>query len=212
MSELQLLHHDEHLVVVDKPAGTLVVPAAGRSGDTVLDVLQRQLAQRVFAVHRLDEDTTGCLLVALDDATRAALEGLFRAHAVERDYLALCRSVPSPESGCIESQLEEGADGVVRVVRRGGRRAVTHYETLARRGRHALLRCRLETGRRNQIRAHLSALGCTIVGDRKYGYRSAGRQQASRVMLHSWRLALRHPMGGTRIAVESEPAETELRP
>ena len=212
MSDVRVLHRDDHLVVVDKPAGVLVVPVEGRRAPALVDVLTRQLGQRVFAVHRLDEATTGCLVFALDDDTRAGLDAVFRSHAAERDYLALATAVPSPASGRIESRLEEGRDGVVRVVRTGGRRAVTHYETIERRGRCCLIRCRLETGRRNQIRAHLAAMGCPIAGDRKYGYRARRDERFLRVMLHSWRLALVHPIVGERVAVECDPPEPELRP
>ncbi|MFK7739400.1 MAG: RluA family pseudouridine synthase [Planctomycetota bacterium] len=212
MRELVLLHEDEHLVVVNKPAGMLVVPAPGRTGATVGDVLQRQLHRPVHAVHRIDEETTGCLLYALDEAAKAALDTMFRAHSIERDYLALCTSVPSPASGCLESQLLEGSDGIVRVVRRGGKRAVTHYETMRRDRRTALVRCRLETGRRNQIRAHLAALGCPIAGDRKYGYRARAGESHPRVMLHSWCVTFRHPILGHYLRIEAEPAEGELQP
>lgn len=211
MAPVPILFQDDHLVVVDKPAGILVVPAPGRRGETLVDVVSRQLGRRAQAVHRLDEDTTGALVVALDDAGRTAMEELFRRHAVERDYLALTSSVPSPAAGRIESQLKEDSDGVVRVVTRGGERAVTSYETLARRGRGALVHCRLETGRRNQIRAHLAALGCPIAGDRKYGYRHRADERFPRVMLHSWRLRFDHPLGGDRVEVEVVPAEVELR-
>lgn len=207
-----ILHRDEHLLIVDKPAGTLVVPAKGRHGLCLVDVITRQEGRRVIAVHRLDEDTTGCLAFALDDDARGALDACFREHAATRDYLALATSVPSPESGCVESYLEEGADGVVRVVRRGGRRAVTHYQTLARRGRGALVRCRLETGRRNQIRVHLAALGCPVAGDRKYGYRPRPGERHARVMLHSWRLQLAHPVTGVAVEASCSAPELELRP
>jgi len=156
---------------------------------------------RVLAVHRLDEDTTGAMVFALDDAARAAMEELFRRHAVAREYLALASAAPSPPAGRVESQLVEGDDGVVRVAARGGQRAVTHYETIARRERCTLLRCRLETGRRNQIRAHLAALGCPLAGDRKYGFRARGDERFPRVMLHSWRLRFAHPFRAGDVAV-----------
>ncbi|MCK5943077.1 MAG: RluA family pseudouridine synthase [Planctomycetes bacterium] len=210
--DVAVLHRDEHLLVVDKPAGVLVVPAQGRSQPCLTDVLTKQLGQRVLAVHRLDEQTTGCLAFALDESTKSALDRTFRDHEAVRDYLALTTAVPSPESGCIESHLEEGPDGIVRVVRRGGRRAVTHYATLARRGRGCLVRCRLETGRRNQIRVHLAALGCPVAGDRKYGYRARPGERYPRVMLHSWSLKLRHPVLGETIEVTCDAPEPELRP
>lgn len=212
MPRVTVLHSDEHLLIVNKPAGILVVPAAGRSGPTLVDVLTKQLGCPVTAVHRLDEMTTGCLAFAFTDAARTALDATFRDHSAQRDYLALTTAVPSPESGCIESNLEEGRDGIVRVVRRGGRRGVTHYETLARRGRGCLVRCRLETGRRNQIRVHLSALGCPVAGDRKYGYRARGGESFPRVMLHSWKLELAHPIYGQKVCVSCDADEAELRP
>lgn len=212
MTEIVVCHQDDHLVVVNKPNGVLTVPAPGRKGPTVVDLLSRQFGRRVQAVHRLDEETTGALVLALDDTAREGMEQLFRVHAVEREYLALAAAAPSPAGGRIESQLAEGADGLMRVVARGGQQAITHYETLARRGRCALLRCRLETGRRNQIRVHLAALGCPLAGDRKYGFRARGDERFSRVMLHSWRLRFRHPILGVPVEVLVAPAETELLP
>lgn len=210
--EVHVLHRDDHLLIVDKPAGVLVVPAAGRSEPCMVDMLTKQLGQRVIAVHRLDEHTTGCLAFALDEQARTALDRTFRDHTAERDYLALTTAVPSPESGCIESHLEEGPDGIVRVVRRGGRRAVTHYATVARRGRGSLVRCRLETGRRNQIRVHLAALGCPVAGDRKYGYRARPGERYPRVMLHSWSLKLSHPVTAAPVEVTCDAPEAELHP
>jgi len=212
MPPVSVLHSDEHLLIVNKPAGILVVPAAGRSGPTLVDVLTKQFGCAGIAVHRLDEMTTGCIAFAFTDQARVALDATFRDHLAQRDYLALTTAVPSPESGCIESNLEEGRDGIVRVVRRGGRRGITHYETLVRRGRGSLVRCRLETGRRNQIRVHLSALGCPIAGDRKYGYRARDGESFPRVMLHSWKLDLPHPVYGAKVSVSCQADESELRP
>jgi len=211
MAPLDLLHIDDHLLVVDKPAGLLVVTAPGRNEETLVDRLGRQLGQRVHAVHRLDEGTTGALCVARDDRARKAMEGLFHSHAVERDYLALVAARPNPPSGRIESRLAE-FDGVVRVVQRGGQRAVTNYETIGSRGRFTLLRCRLETGRRNQIRVHLQAIDCPLVGDRKYGFRAKRGERFARPMLHSWRLRFRHPLLATEVAVEVAASELELAP
>ena len=212
MDPVPVLHSDDHLVVVDKPAPMLVVPAPKRRGPTLVDLLTEQLGRRVQAVHRLDEETTGALVLALTDEGRTGMEGLFRAHAIEREYLALCAAAPNPVAGRIESGLAEGPDGIVRVVAKGGERAVTNYTTLARRGRCTLVQCTLETGRRNQIRVHLAALGCPLAGDRKYGFRSRPGERFSRVMLHSWRLAFLHPILGSPVRVEVLPREPELRP
>ncbi|HEX6812245.1 MAG TPA: RluA family pseudouridine synthase [Planctomycetota bacterium] len=212
MRPLSVLYRDDHLVVIDKPAGVLVVPAPGRDASTIVDLVGAQLNCRPQAVHRLDEDTTGALALALDDAARAGMEALFRRHAIERDYLALVSAAPSPAAGKIESSLQEDDDGMVRVVLRGGVRAVTHYETLARRGRCTLVRCQLETGRRNQIRVHLAALGCPVAGDRKYGFRARAGEHFARVMLHSWRMSFVHPITGIEVHVETLPPEPSLCP
>lgn len=212
MAPIPIVHADDRLLVVDKPAGMLVVPARGRRGATLIEVLSRQVGRRLLAVHRLDEGTTGALVVAVDEAARAAMEDLFRRHAVERVYLALATGRPQPASGRIESQLRETPGGVVQVVRSGGQHAVTVYETLAERGRFTLLRCRLQTGRRNQIRAHLQAMGHPLAGDRKYGFRARAGERFPRPMLHSWRLSFVHPLSGGRVEVEVPPAEPELAP
>ena len=211
MHRLLVLHQDEDLVVVDKPPGILVVPAPGRGEATLVDRVSQQLGERVQAVHRLDEETSGANVMARSETGRVGMEALFRTHAVAREYLALASAAPSPPAGRIESQLLEDAGGVVRVVPRGGQRAVTHYRTICRRDRCTLLSCRLETGRRNQIRAHLAALGCPLAGDRKYGFRARPGERFPRVMLHSWQLRFVHPVTGNEVAVRIEPAEPELR-
>ncbi|GAB4142232.1 MAG: hypothetical protein Fur0037_09320 [Planctomycetota bacterium] len=211
MGPIGILHEDEHLIVVDKPPGVLTVPAPGRTGSSLVDVLRRQLGREIHAVHRLDEDTSGAMILAGSIPARQALEGLFRSHAVERLYLALLTAVPSPPSGRIEARLQESG-GIVRVVKRGGKVAVTNYRVLERRGTACLVECRLETGRRNQIRVHLAELGCPLAGDRKYGYRRRAGEDYRRVMLHSWRLSLVHPISGERLSFEAEAPEVELRP
>lgn len=204
-------HQDEHLVVIDKPPGILVVAAPGRSGATLVDRLRQQLQRDVFAVHRLDEETSGAMVFALSSECQTALEGMFRDHQLIRTYLALVTNVPSPPAGRIRSRLAEQG-GIVRVVARGGEVAITEYQVLSRRGRCCLVQCRLETGRRNQIRVHMAELGCPVAGDRKYGYRARPGEGFPRVMLHSHRIVFAHPMLGTSIDVIVEAPETDLRP
>ncbi len=202
--EIPILYQDDHLLVVNKPARLLVVPAPGRSTRSVLGVLGRQLRSRLHAVHRLDEDTTGVLIVARTELAKGALEQQFRGHEVERVYLAVVGSTPSPPAGRIESRLHEDASGVVRSAAHGpGEIAVTHYRTLRRTSAGVLLECRLETGRRNQIRVHMAELGCPLVGDRKYGYRRRRERGAAQPLLHAWRVRFRHPLGGTVVVVEA---------
>jgi 23S rRNA pseudouridine1911/1915/1917 synthase len=212
MDRIPVCHQDDHVLVVDKPPGLLVVPAPGRKAPTVVDLVSMALGERVHAVHRLDEETSGALVLARSDAGRVGMEQLFRTHAVERIYLALLAGVPSPAGGRVAARLQEQSDGMVHVVTRGGEPAVTHYEVLRRVERSALVRCRLETGRRNQIRVHMAALGCPVAGDRKYGYRPRAGESFRRVMLHSFRVAFRHPVTGADLAIEVPPAEAELRP
>ena len=204
---IPILWQDEHLLVVDKPAGMLVVEAPGRSGRTLVTTVGAQLGAKVHAVHRLDEDTTGVLVLAKTLPAKQALEQIFREHAIERLYLALVSRAPTPPAGRIESRLTEGPDGVVRSTRQGGEWAVTHYKTLARAGRHTLVECRLETGRRNQIRAHLSELGSPIVGDRKYGWRGAGGERVGRLRLHAHSLRFTHPLTGEEVVVSAKTPE-----
>ncbi|MCA8978241.1 MAG: RluA family pseudouridine synthase [Planctomycetes bacterium] len=205
-----MLFQDDHLVIVDKPRGVLVVSAPGRRQPTLVDILRGQVGGRIDAVHRLDEDTTGVLVLVRDDASRSGMEDLFRRHAIERRYLALITAAPTPPAGCIEARLREDEAGVMRVVARGGETAITHYESRERRGRCTLVECWLETGRRNQIRAHMAALGCPVAGDRKYGYRSRPGESFSRTMLHSWRIAFRHPVTGNDVTASCEAPEPDL--
>jgi 23S rRNA pseudouridine1911/1915/1917 synthase len=210
MAPIPIVHRDDWLVVVSKPAGVLSVPAPTRRGSSLVDLLTHQLGQRVLAVHRLDEETTGVMVFALRDESKAALEEVFRLHSIRREYLALATAAPAPAAGTIRSNLVERPDGLVVVAPRGGQPAVTHYETIGRRGRCTLVSCRLETGRRNQIRVHLAAMGCVLAGDRKYGYRARSGETFSRVMLHSWRMAFDHPLLAVRIDITVPPAEPEL--
>lgn len=207
-----VLRREQGLVVVDKPPGVLTVPAPGRGGSTMLDLVGQLVGCRVFAVHRLDEETSGAMIFALDEETKVALEEMFRSHAIERHYLALLASAPSPAAGRIDGPLAVDSSGMVRVVRTGGQKAITHYETIERRGRCCLVRCRLETGRRNQIRAHMAAMGCPLAGDRKYGFRARVGESFPRVMLHSWLLRFRHPATNAEVEVVVAPQELELQP
>lgn len=213
MSKIEVLHDDPHLLIVNKPPRMLVVPAPGRRAVTLVDLLGRQVGARVYAVHRLDEDTTGVLMLARSIEAQAKLVEIFRSHRIERIYLALLTAVPVPPAGRVESYLLEDAHGVLHSASRkqGGQRAISEYRTLERRGKYALVECRLETGRRNQIRAHMAELGCPVVGDRKYGFRGGENSAIKRPLLHAFRLSLEHPYGGEPIMVECPAPEVELQ-
>lgn len=216
MTAVPILFEDEHLFVVAKPAGILVVDAPGRRGPTLVQRVEDQVAGRVYAVHRLDEETTGVLLLARTPAVRQSLDDLLAARQVERVYRAAVGRVPSPAAGRIESRIEAGRDGIVRSIDHPhrGKRAVTNFRTLERRDFGALLECRLETGRRNQIRVHLADLDCPILGDRKYGWRASkarGGRAPARTLLHAAEIGFDHPVTGAAIRIEHLADEAELR-
>ncbi len=148
--------------------------------------------------------------MARTQEARLLLEEIFRRHRAERIYLALLSRAPSPTAGRIESRLVERG-GRMCSVEKGGDVAVTHYRVLRRVDRFTLVECRLETGRRNQIRVHMADINCPVVGDRKYGYRSRHGGSFSRAMLHAWRLVLPHPVTGKRLEVVADPSEVQLQ-
>jgi len=197
----RILHRDETLLVVDKAAGVLTVGHPGSRERCLLDDLRRD-GHKVAPVHRLDQQTSGVLLLALDPAQRPALEEAFRRHEVRKDYLALVAGVPPERRATIDLPIAD--EGKTARVDRAGRPAITRYEVLEALGRAALVRARPESGRHNQIRVHFAHLGHPLLGDRKYGRRERGATPtAPRVMLHAERLNLRHPATGRTLEVEA---------
>ena len=211
--ELSVAYEDEHLIVVDKPAGLVTHPAAGHRGPTLAGALADRAAggpdpARAGIVHRLDRDTSGLLVVARSDAAYAALQRMIRGREVHREYLALVEGHPDAGEGTIDAPL--GRDRVRRTVistrTDRARDAVTHFAVIERLPRTTLLAVRLETGRTHQIRAHLAAIGHPIVGDGRYGGGESGRRLGlSRQFLHSRRLRFSHPMAGESVDCESKP-------
>jgi 23S rRNA pseudouridine1911/1915/1917 synthase len=204
---------DEHLLVVDKPAGMVVHPGAGVAGGTLVQLLAGRVAggpaaERPGVVHRLDRDTSGLLVLARSGPVHAALQEAIRRREVEREYLALVVGRPGSRSGAIDAPIgRDRANRTVMSTRTDKpRRAVTHFEVVEQLPRHALLRVRLETGRTHQIRAHMAAIGHPVCGDRAYGGRACGAEAGlMRQFLHSARLVFSHPVTGERIECESKP-------
>jgi 23S rRNA pseudouridine1911/1915/1917 synthase len=220
---LTVVHEDDHLVVVDKPAGLVVHPGAGTPSGTLVNALLRHVrglsgvggVVRPGIVHRLDKGTSGLLVVAKDDATHAALSRQFAGRAVEKEYRALVIGVPARREGTITAPI--GRDPVhrkkmsVRATR--GRPARTSYRVVEAFDGAALLAVRIETGRTHQIRVHLASQGHPVAGDPVYGgtrrppSRSAGAREAlaslRRPALHAARLAFVHPATGERVSFES---------
>jgi 23S rRNA pseudouridine1911/1915/1917 synthase len=199
---------DEHLLVIDKPAGVVVHPARGHAAGTLAQALEAHGAAggpegRRGIVHRLDRDTSGLLVVARSEAVHAQLQAALRARRILREYLALVEGRPNARTGTIEAPL--GRDRRVRTRMSTdtaeGRAAVTHFETELVLEGYTLLRVRLETGRTHQIRAHLKAIEHPVAGDPEYG--RAGLLGLPRQFLHAERLAFDHPVTGDRVDVRS---------
>jgi 23S rRNA pseudouridine1911/1915/1917 synthase len=207
---LKVVHLDEWLAVVDKPAGLVVHPAPSHSGPTLVDLLGDLLGgggdpERPGIVHRLDKGTSGLLVVARDDETHAALQGQVQRREVERVYLALAGGRLGSRTGTIDAPIGRAARQRHRMAVSGAasRQARTHFEVLELLALETYLEARLETGRTHQIRAHFAAIGHPLTGDVTYG--GAERYGLQRQFLHAHRLAFRHPRTGEELSFRSEP-------
>ncbi len=214
---LTVVHEDEHLAVIDKPAALTVHPAPGETQPTLIAALLHrwpELARiaeadgeadplRPGLVHRLDRDTTGLLMVAKTaDALRSLREQL-RERTLDKRYLAVTVGAPDPSAGLIDAPIgRDPADPRRMAIRDRARPSQTGYETVERFADAALLECRLITGRTHQIRVHLAAIGHPIAGDAMYGIMTP---LIERQALHAWRLTIRHPATGAALSLEVEP-------
>jgi 23S rRNA pseudouridine1911/1915/1917 synthase len=220
--DLPVLYEDAHLVVIDKPAGLAVHPGAGVQHPTVVHGLLHQLGDlagiggelRPGIVHRLDKDTSGCLVVAKTEPALRTLQAAFKARTVEKRYRALVHGAP-PETGKLDTLYGRHPKDRKRFSSRvrEGKRAVTHFRVLGRAGADAaLLDVELFTGRTHQIRAHLADAGFPLLGDALYGGRKReakldpgspvrlAAEALGRQGLHAFHLAFAHPSGGARVA------------
>jgi 23S rRNA pseudouridine1911/1915/1917 synthase len=209
---LDLLYEDEHLLIVNKPAGMVVHPSAGHSTGTLVHALLSHCPlssiggiQRPGIVHRLDKDTTGAMVVAKTDFAHQHLQQQLQAKTARREYLGVVYGTPKADRGTID--LPVGRHPVDRQknaivpLDRGGRAAVTHWQIEERLPRFSLLKFRLETGRTHQIRVHTTQMGHPIVGDPVYGSgRSIGVNLPGQA-LHAWQLELIHPLTGELVSV-----------
>ncbi len=225
---LDVVFEDEHLIVVNKPAGLVVHPAAGNLDGTLVNALLHHCAGRLSGingtlrpgiVHRIDKDTSGLLVVAKSDAAHEGLAKQFADHSIERSYLAVCAGHPRPADGTITARLGRSDANrkkmaVLPETASRGKHAVTHYRTLKPLRDCALIECKLETGRTHQVRVHLASIGDPLVGDPVYGrdpktLRPLLKELGfARQALHAASLGFVHPVTGERLAFHAElPAD-----
>jgi 23S rRNA pseudouridine1911/1915/1917 synthase len=206
-AELRIVHIDDSLAVVDKPAGLVVHPAPSHEGPTLVDELGEILGggepERPGIVHRLDKGTSGLMVVARDEGTLRELQRLVREREVDRRDRALAGGRLPSKSGTIDAPIGRASRQRHRMAVAGAasRQARTHFEVLELLSRETYLEARLETGRTHQIRAHFAAIEHPLVGDPTYG--GASLYGLGRPFLHAHRLAFTHPGSGEELAFES---------
>ena len=210
---LDLVYEDEDLVVLNKAPGVPVHPGPGHFDDTICNFLLYYydsvgIEADAHPVHRLDRGTSGLLAVAKHAHAQEVLKNQLHTAAFRREYLAVCRGAPFPAAGVVDAPLGPKPGSLVeQMVRPDGKPARTRYETLAVYGGRALLRLELDTGRTHQIRVHLAHLGHPLLGDFLYGAEEP--DLIPRPALHSWRLALRHPITGKELLFTA-PVPTDM--
>jgi 23S rRNA pseudouridine1911/1915/1917 synthase len=215
---LDILYEDEELIVINKPAGLVVHPGAGQREHTLVNALLHHFPklsgiggkERPGIVHRLDKETSGCLVVAKTDEAHRRLSAQFAERTIEKVYLALVAGKLRKSAGTIEEKI--GRHPVHRkrmsVTSRRGRAARTDYRVLSASTEVSLIECRLHSGRTHQIRVHLHHLGHPVLGDKIYGGKFA--KTFPRQMLHAWKLAFEHPATGERKKFEA-PAPPDFQ-
>ncbi len=218
---LTVLYEDEHLAILDKVSGMVVHPAHGNEDGTVVNALLHRYGAlssiggvaRPGIVHRLDKETSGCLVVARNDSAHQHLSAQFAGREVDKIYLAVTHGTPRPPAGSIQTHLGRDPHDRLKMAvlpAPAGKWAHTDYEVLHILTGDALVQCTLHTGRTHQIRVHLKHLGHPLLGDPTYA-RKTKQSQAPRLMLHAWKLAVTHPVSGVRLCIEA-PLPPEFRP
>jgi 23S rRNA pseudouridine1911/1915/1917 synthase len=218
---LTVLFEDEHLAVLDKSSGMVVHPAHGNEDGTLVNALLHRYGAmssiggvaRPGIVHRLDKETSGCLVVARNDVAHHSLTEQFAGRSVEKIYLAVVQGIPSPRLGTVSTHIGRDPHNRLRMAvlpPPAGKTAVTDYEVLHVTGADALVQCTLHTGRTHQIRVHMKHLGHPLLGDETYA-RIARQTASARLMLHAWRLGFTHPATGEHMVFKA-PLPPEFRP
>ncbi|MBN8848973.1 MULTISPECIES: RluA family pseudouridine synthase [unclassified Sphingomonas] len=224
---LRIAFEDEHLIVVDKPAGLVVHPAAGNLDGTLVNALLHHCkgslsgiggVARPGIVHRIDKDTSGLMVAAKTDRAHEGLAKQFADHSIDRRYLAIVSGQPTPPAGSVDATLARSPQNRKKIaIVANGKRAVTHYRTVERLRRDAaLVECRLETGRTHQVRVHMASLGHALLGDPVYGRTKQAHRALletlgfRRQALHAARLGFIHPITKVALSFESTmPADMQ---
>jgi 23S rRNA pseudouridine1911/1915/1917 synthase len=209
---LAIVHEDDEIIIIDKPAGLVVHPGNGQPSGTLLNALLHHAPElggipRAGIVHRLDKDTSGLMVVAKTLTAQTDLVRQLQARTVKRHYMALALGIVEGD-GVVDAPMARHAVQRTKmaVVRSGGKEARTYYEVRERFDRCTLLECRLDTGRTHQIRVHMTSIKHPLAGDPTYGRAKSGDARLDafpRQALHAWRLALRHPVSGVEMNWES---------
>jgi 23S rRNA pseudouridine1911/1915/1917 synthase len=226
---LDVVFEDEHLIIVNKPAGLVVHPAAGHADGTLVNALlhhcQGKLSgiggvQRPGIVHRIDKDTSGLLVIAKSNAAHEGLAKLFAAHDIERRYFAIVSGVPAPPAGTISTQIGRSTINRKKMAvlpENKGKHAITHYRAIESFGKTALVECTLETGRTHQVRVHMAHIGHPLIGDSVYSNRQnpyrigPNQSKFDRQALHAASLGFIHPISGETLRFESSlPEDMQL--
>lgn len=223
---LVVAYEDEHLIVIDKPAGLVVHPAAGNLDGTLVNALLHHCegslsgiggVARPGIVHRIDKDTSGLMVAAKTDRAHEGLARQFHDHSIDRRYRAIVGGLPRPAEGRVDAPLARSATNRKKIaIVQGGKRAVTHFRTMERLRDAALVECRLETGRTHQVRVHMASIGHALLGDPVYGRTKGAQKQLletlgfRRQALHAAHLGFIHPVKSTALAFESDmPADMQ---
>jgi len=223
---LEIAFEDEHLIVIDKPAGLVVHPAAGNFDGTLVNALLHHCGgslsgiggvARPGIVHRIDKDTSGLMVAAKTDRAHEGLAKQFAAHSIDRRYRAIVSGHPAPPAGTVDAPLARSPANRKKIaIVAGGKRAVTHYRTIEPLKDAALVECRLETGRTHQVRVHMASIGHSLLGDPVYGRPKESqravlkRLEFHRQALHAAHLGFRHPITSATLAFESKmPADMQ---
>lgn len=205
-SKLPIIYEDDHIIVINKPSGLLSIASDNEKRSTAYRILsdyvqQKDKHNRVFVVHRLDEDTSGVLMIAKDKVTQEKYQDNWNDLVSKRGYYAIVDGILKEKQGTITSYLKKNTQNMMYSSKdKSGQYSVTHYKVIKEKGEYSLLDVNIDSGRKNQIRVHLGDLGHNVIGDDKYGNPS---NPLKRLGLHAYQLTLTHPLTGKKLDFKS---------